>query len=126
HLETASVAPTTRCRVLIVDDRRDNEFLLRALVDKVGAHEIRSACDGPATLEILLEWVPDVILLDLGLPGMNGLELAREIRNREAFRECLIVALTGYDNDDMRRQTREAGIDLYRLKPASIAMIREI
>lgn len=126
HLESSRAEPAMHRRVLVVDDRRDNEFLLKALVKRVGIHDIRSACDGPSTLQILVEWVPDVILLDLGLPGMNGLELAREIRAREECRECLIVALTGYDNDDMRRQASESGIDLYRLKPASIAMIREI
>lgn len=126
QLETVAVEPTTPCRVLVVDDRRDNEFLLRALVKKVGAQEIRSAYDGPSALEILTQWVPDIILLDLGLPGMNGLELAREVRNRDACRECLIVALTGYDNDDMRRKASESGIDLYRLKPASITMLREL
>ncbi|GEM_PF-927257 len=113
-------------RVLIVDDRRENELVLKALVGKLGPYETRSAGDGPAALSLLQDFQPDLILLDLGLPGMSGLELAREIRKLEHCRDALLVALTGYDDDDLRREATASGVDLYQLKPASIAMLREV
>lgn len=120
-----SITPTRR-RVMIVDDRRENEFILNALVRKLGEHETRSARDGSAALDCLKEFQPDLILLDLGLPGMSGLELAREIRKLNHCRDTVIVALTGYDDSEMRQQAESAGIDLYRLKPASMDMLKEV
>jgi CheY-like chemotaxis protein/two-component sensor histidine kinase len=113
-------------RVLIVDDRRENEWLLKSLITELGSHETRSATDGRSALECLREFQPDLILLDLSLPGMSGLELACEIRRLDHCRNTFIVALTGYDNQEMRKQAEAAGIDLYRLKPISTAILNDI
>jgi len=113
-------------RVLIVDDRRENQWLLKSLIKKLGNHETRSATDGRSTLECLREFQPDLILLDLGLPGMSGLDLAREIRRLDHCRNTFIVALTGYDNQKIRQQAEAAGIDLYRLKPISTELLHDV
>ncbi len=118
--------PATRYRVLIVDDRRDNEFILKALVNKLGAEETRSATDGPSALAALRDFQPDLVLLDIGLLGMSGLELAREIRKLDHCRDTFLVAVTGYDDAETRQQSKSAGIDLYRIKPASMEMLKDI
>jgi len=113
-------------RVLIVDDRRENELVLKSLIKKLGNHEIRFAADGQSALACLSQFQPDLILLDLGLPGMSGWELARKIRSLEHCRNTFIVALTGYDNPEMRQQAEAAGIDLYRLKPISTEILHGV
>ncbi len=118
--------PQRSYRVLVVDDRRDNELVLKALVRKIGAHETRSAHNGSAALVAIEVFTPDIVLLDLGLPDMSGLELAREVRKIEACRETFLVALTGYDDQEMREAAASSGIDLYRLKPVSMDMLKEV
>lgn len=113
-------------RVLIVDDRRGNAFLLNALVNKLGVAESRCVSDGPSALSTLRDYHPDLVLLDLGLPGMSGLELAREIRKLEHCQDTCLVALTGYDDAETRREAELAGIDHYRLKPASMDMLQDV
>ncbi len=124
---TAHLSFPSACkRVLIVDDRRDNEYILKALVKKLGADETRSATDGPSALAVLDGFQPDLILLDIGLQGMSGLELAREIRKLDHCRDIFLVAVTGYDDAKLRQQAELAGIDLYRLKPASMEMLDDV
>tara|TARA_R110002095_G_scaffold207725_1_gene192974 strand:- start:1758 stop:2978 length:1221 start_codon:yes stop_codon:yes gene_type:complete len=113
-------------RVLVVDDRRENEFIIKALVKKLGEHETRSACDGASALDVIKNFTPDIILLDLSLPDMTGMELAREIRKIEACRDTFLVALAGYGDDDMQQDTTAPGIDLYRTKPVSFDLIKDI
>lgn len=113
-------------RVLIVDDRPDNQFLLSALIQKVGPHETQAAADGHAALEAMEDFQPDVVFLDIGMPGMNGLEVASRIRRSGRYKDVLIVAVTGYDSDELRQQALEAGFDVFQLKPASIDTIRTV
>ncbi len=113
-------------RVLVVDDRRDNEFIVRSLVAKLGEHDVRSAHNGSAAIAALESFVPEIVIMDLGLPDITGLELAREIRKIDACRETFLVALTGYDDNRLRQEASSAGIDLYRLKPVSIDMLKEV
>lgn len=113
-------------RVLIVDDRRENEFVLKELVNKIGVEETRSASDGEAALQCLEDFQPDLILMDVCLPDINGLELGAQIRELEHCSDTFLVALTGYDNEEMRSRATAAGFDLYRLKPASMQMLQEV
>lgn len=89
-------------RVLVVEDRRENEFIIKALIKKLGEHETRSACNGTTALGIIKDFTPDIILLDLDLPDMTGLELAREIRKINACRETFVVALAGFGDDGLQ------------------------
>ena len=113
-------------RVLVVDDRRDNEFVVKSLIRRLGEYDVHSAHNGAAALAAIKSFTPDIVILDLGLPDMTGLELAREIRKIEACRETFLVALTGYDDKETRQAAASSGIDVYRVKPVSMEMLAEV
>jgi signal transduction histidine kinase len=109
-------------RVLVVDDNHDAGDSLADLLELSG-HEVRVARSGAQSLELAREFRPDVGLLDIGLPGMNGFELAARLR-AEAFGQAMIlVALTGYGQDEDRRRSREAGFDHHLTKPADLRQL---
>lgn len=107
-------------RVLLVDDSVDAALALSMLLEALG-HEVRTEHDGPRALASIDEFNPDVIVLDIGLPGMSGLEVARELRKRDASRHALLLALTGWGGEADRQQTLDAGFDHHLTKPVSIA-----
>ena len=111
--DRASVAK----RVLIVDDNEDAVWLLTKLLRTVG-HEVEMALDGPSALRVLDSFVPDAALLDIGLPVMDGFELARRIRSR--FPSMLLVAVTGYGQADDREASRAAGFNAHLVKPVDV------
>jgi two-component system OmpR family response regulator len=102
-------------RVLVVDDNIDSAETLCELLPLWG-HEARVAHDGPAAITILQEFQPDVVLLDIGLPGMDGFEVARRIR-ASGTKVGRLLAMTGYSDDEDRRKAREAGFDGHLVKP---------
>lgn len=108
--------PSGGRRVLIVDDNVDAAEILGQLLSFVG-HTISLGHSGPAALEAVRSFRPDVLLLDIGLPGMNGYEVARHLRADPAAAGLVIVALTGWGTEDDRRRTREAGFDHHLTKP---------
>ena len=125
----AIAAPATRTRasltapgrrVLVVDDSRDAAETLALLVELSG-HEARVAYDGPSALEIARGFQPQVVLLDIGLPGMSGYDVARAVRADPRLRSALLVAVTGWGADEDRRRSREAGFDLHLTKPTDAA-----
>jgi PAS domain S-box-containing protein len=103
-------------RILIVDDNRDAAESLADLLAFLG-HETRTAHDGQSGLEAATAFRPEIVLLDLGMPGMSGFDVARALRADPALRELTIVALTGWGQDEDRRRTREAGFDHHLVKP---------
>jgi PAS domain S-box-containing protein len=121
---STSVAPQ---RVLIVDDNRDAADSLSALLGLLGA-DVRVARDGPDALEAVKLFDPSVVLLDIGMPGMNGYEVARRIRGDTppAARRPTIVALTGWGQPDDLRRAKEAGFDHHLIKPADIVALQGI
>lgn len=119
------LAPTRCRRVLVVDDNEDGAESLAMLLQLSG-HEAEVAFDGEQALSRLEHWMPDVILLDLGLPGMSGLDLCRAIRLRSPPERPLIVALTGRGHEDDRRRTVEAGFDAHVVKPVDPGMILKL
>jgi len=110
--------PTIRTerRVLVVDDNRDAADSLGALLEMLGAH-VRVVYDGHAALAALREFQPAVIFLDLGMPGLDGFEVARRIREHEDLRDVALVAVTGWGQEQDRRRTRAAGFDRHLVKP---------
>ncbi|HVL34924.1 MAG TPA: MEDS domain-containing protein [Burkholderiales bacterium] len=112
-----------RRRVLVVDDNPDSVTTM-ALALKLLGHEVRTAASGPAALAAAEDLRPDVVLLDLGLPGMDGYEVARRLRALPAARAARIVALTGYAAE--RGRWREAGFDEHQLKPISMDNLEKI
>lgn len=115
----SAAAPAPRkSRILVVDDNVDGADSLAVLL-RLGGHEVSLAHDGPAALDMAHAFKPEVILLDIGLPGMDGFEVAKRLRTREANQETVIVAVTGYGRDEDRNRSREAGFDHHLVKPVS-------
>jgi PAS domain S-box-containing protein len=108
-------APNAR-RVLVVDDNTDAAESLAVLL-RLSGHDARVANDGFAALRAAQEMRPDLILLDIGMPGMDGYEVARRLRQDAAFRDVKLVALTGWGQEEDRRRSKSAGFDAHYVKP---------
>lgn len=122
--ESSSQASAT-LRVLVVDDNIDIAEALASLLEMEGC-EARTALTGEEGVRQAQAFQPRLIFLDIGLPGMNGYEVARQIRAAPAGPGMTLVALTGYSLQQDRQKTHEAGFDLHLLKPANLEQIREI
>jgi CheY-like chemotaxis protein len=107
---------TRRTKVLVVDDNADSATSM-ALLLKLDGHDVKMAHDGPAALACAKAFRPQVILLDIGLPGMSGYEVARELRRDESFANVTLIALTGYGQAEDRRKSKAAGFDHHLTKP---------
>ena len=118
-------SPLPLRRVLVVDDNRDAADSLGMLLEFLGA-EVRVVHDGPAALEAIAAFKPSVVLLDLGMPGMNGLEVARRMRGDPQLADTKLVALTGWGQREDRRRTHEAGFDYHLVKPADVGTLQSI
>ena len=103
-------------RVLVVEDSPDGADTLAKLL-RVNGHEVRTATDGPTALEAVGAFQPDVILLDIGLPGMSGYEVATQLRQLAGMASVFLIALTGYGQQRDRDRSREAGFDQHLTKP---------
>ncbi len=112
-------------RVLVVDDNRDAATSLAGLLQVLGA-EVRVANDGQEALDTLGAFHPAAVFLDLGMPGMDGYETARRMRARAEMRGAMIIALTGWGQDNDRRQSEAAGFDQHLVKPADITALRAV
>jgi signal transduction histidine kinase/DNA-binding response OmpR family regulator len=121
----APLSPPPRRRVLIVDDNMDAARSLTMLLE-MGGHEVRCCYDGQAGLAEAETFRPDAVLLDIGLPELDGLEVARRLRAMELSPRPTLVALTGYGQADDVRRSREAGFDHHLVKPADPQMLAAI
>lgn len=117
--------PGVSHKVLLVDDNADSIAVIAAFLKRAG-HEVHEARDGFAALEIARRVRPDFLFLDLGLPGMDGLGVARQLRGDPGLSRMRIVAMTGSGREDDRQAAREAGIDQYLLKPIDLEFIRSL
>lgn len=122
--EEGQARPAKR-RILIVDDLKDSADSLSILLRTVG-HEVETAYDGEEAVAVAERLRPHVILLDLGMPKMNGYETCRRIREQAWGREVFIVALTGWGQKDDLRRTEEAGFDSHMVKPAEPAALKKM
>ena len=112
-------------RILLVDDNRDAADSMRMLLNQVGA-EVRVAHDGAEALEAFEACRPRVVLLDIGMPGMDGYEVARRLRASPLGARAALVALTGWGQDEDRRRVREAGFDHHLVKPADFGTLQSL
>jgi CheY-like chemotaxis protein len=117
---TQSQAPPRR--VLIVDDNEDAANSL-AMILKLSGHETDSVYTAADALERVTAFKPDVVLLDIGLPGMDGYEVAQKIRELPGLRDIRLVAVTGYGRSDDRLRARDAGFDDHLTKPVEFAVL---
>jgi PAS domain S-box-containing protein len=112
-------------RVLVVDDNVDVAASFSMYL-RSGGHDVRIAHNGPAALEAAKEFQPEVVLLDIGLPKMDGYEVARRLREQSEGKNSLLVAVTGYGQEEDRRQAEEAGFDAHLVKPADLTALRRL
>jgi CheY-like chemotaxis protein len=116
-VETIARAPARNsARILIADDNRDGAQSLALMLDLEG-YDVRTAADGLEALEIAEEFQPDVVLLDIGMPGIDGYETARRLRARPWAKSVLLCAQTGWGQEDDKRRARSAGFDRHLVKP---------
>jgi CheY-like chemotaxis protein len=117
--------PKARRRILVVDDSEDSATMLVELLELWG-HEARAAHDGPSAIQAAREWAPDLILLDIGLPGMNGYAVAKALREESSLREVTLVALTGYGRAADREDSKEAGFNHHLVKPVDLDALQQL
>jgi signal transduction histidine kinase/DNA-binding response OmpR family regulator len=122
-----SLAPgaTAGLRILVVDDHPDAAESMSALMQAAG-HQSTIAHDGPAALAIAGRLRPDVVLLDIGLPGMNGFEVARALRAAPETSGCVLIAVSGYGQTEDQKRSREVGFDHHLVKPADFSALERI
>jgi PAS domain S-box-containing protein len=112
-------------RVLVVDDNKDSAQSLGMLLEATG-HDVQLAYDGPTALQATLDYRPNVVLLDIGLPDLDGYEVARRIREQPPLKTIVLVAMTGYGSASDRRRSEEAGFNHHLVKPADFLRVKEI
>jgi len=122
---TRRMEPLPARRILIVDDSRDGSESLAMLLRVLGA-EVALAHSGHQALESVETFHPDVVLLDIGMPGMDGYEVARRIRANPTNQHISLIALTGWGQDEDRRRSVAAGFDHHLVKPADIEQLRQL
>ena len=110
-------APEPECqRVLLVDDNTDLVLMVALGLRREG-YSVRTAGTGPDGLKAVQDWQPDIVLLDIGLPGMDGYEVARQLRADPGIHSPRLIALTGYARETDIAKSREAGFDAHLIKP---------
>ena len=117
-----AAAAKAPARILVVDDLAASAETLMTLLEMEG-FQVRIASEGMAALKIAEEFKPDVVLLDIGLPGMNGFEVAHRLRTLPESRDALLIALTGYGEAESRSRSAQAGFDFHMVKPADVNLL---
>jgi len=123
-IETAK-QPAQTSRVLVVDDNMDSADMLVMMLQMFG-HEVQAAYSGQTALETAVEYQPDFVLLDIGLPDMNGYEVARRLRQQPQTKDVWLVALTGYGQDSDRQRSQEADFDHHLVKPVDPQKLQDL
>lgn len=113
-------------RILVVDDNVGAAKMLALLLTRISDHQVHTAHDGLSALEAARDHRPEIVLLDIGLPRMNGYEVARRLRQQPEFEQTVLVALTGYGSEDDRRRSIEAGFDEHLVKPPSLESLQRL
>ena len=121
----SSTHRAVRRRVLVVDDNRDAADSLAVVLRMLGA-DVRVEYSGADALRALDEYEPGVTLLDIGMPGMDGIEVARRLRENQRHRKITLIALTGWGQKEDIRRTREAGFEHHLIKPADVGALQEL
>ncbi|MGQ0834549.1 MAG: response regulator [Gammaproteobacteria bacterium] len=109
-------------RVLVVDDNRDTADSLALMLEALG-HEARTAYDGARAITLADEFRPDVILMDIGMPRFNGFQAAQRIRAQPWADRVVLIAITGWDRDEDRLCSKEAGFDAHLTKPVDLELL---
>ena len=112
-------------RLLVVDDNRDAAESMSMLLELWG-HDVAYAYDGPSALQTAEQWHPQAVFLDIGLPGMDGYEVAEKLRELPNAKDTVLIAITGYGQEDDRLRSQRAGIDHHLVKPVAPDALRNL
>jgi CheY-like chemotaxis protein len=112
-------------RVLIIEDNLDAVHSMALLVRDMG-HEVEYALDGYAGIEVAWRFRPDFVLLDLGLPGLDGFDVCRRLKRELGLEYCRVIAITGYAEDKYRIQSKSAGCEMHLVKPVPPKVLQEL
>jgi CheY-like chemotaxis protein len=123
--DAGSLADAAACRILIVDDNEDAAAMLAELLGLLG-HEVQCVHDGHSAFDVLDSFRPEVVLLDIGLPGMDGYQVAAQIRQKYTRDAMLLIALTGYGHEQAVQRGREAGFDHHLVKPLDLHALSKL
>ncbi|WP_367874513.1 response regulator [Luteolibacter sp. Populi] len=118
-----ATADTHALKVLIVDDNRDSADSMGMLLE-IGGHTVRIVHHGVDAIATAAEFLPQAVLLDIGLPGMDGFEVARQLRLNPELKTAFLIAVTGYGSDEDRHRAKNAGFDEHLVKPADLKVLR--
>lgn len=119
---TSPMTPARNLRILVVDDLQASADTMKVLLESEG-YVVQTAADGPSALSCSRDFSPDVVILDIGLPGMSGFEVAQQMRQQAETRAALLIALTGYGEAESRQRSHKAGFDHHVVKPADIDLL---
>jgi CheY-like chemotaxis protein len=122
---TNSNRPGRRLRVLVIEDNRATADTLRVLFDLRG-HEVRVAYDGPTGVDAAREWPPDVVLCDIGLPGLDGYGVAAALLDQPATHRPHLIAVTAYGSEEARRRSEQVGFEKHLVKPVDPEVLLEL
>jgi PAS domain S-box-containing protein len=114
-----------RRRILVVDDNKDSAETLGALL-RIMKNEVKLAYDGPSALDAAASFRPHVVLLDIGLPGMSGYDVARRLRQMPETRDAYLIAQTGWGQEEDKRRAEQAGMNYHMVKPVDAAALRKL
>ncbi|MGH7225309.1 MAG: hybrid sensor histidine kinase/response regulator, partial [Gemmataceae bacterium] len=117
--------PDLQRRILIVDDNKDSAESLALLMQLLG-HDVRTAHDGETGLETARQFSPDIVVFDIGLPRLSGLEVARRLRQDLGLRDTLLIAMTGYGQEEDRRRSQGAGFNAHLVKPVDFGELQAL
>ena len=122
---TESAANRTGRKILVADDDQDSAESLALLFQLMG-HDVRAAQSGLAAIDVAAEFRPDLIVLDIGMPGLDGYEVCRRIRQHDWAQTIVIAALTGWSRDEDRDRSEEAGFNHFLVKPVDPKALEEL
>ena len=109
----------------MIDDSKESADTMATLLRVIG-HEVQTAYDGPTALEMARLQPPEVVLCDVSMPGMSGLEVARRLRQELGLRDAFLVATTGYDDQADKRRSEEAGFNAHMVKPMDLHTLQAL
>jgi len=112
-------------RILVVDDNHDSALSLAMMLSIMG-HETRTANDGESAVTTAESFLPDVVLLDIGLPKLNGYEVAQRIRGQAWGKAMFLIAVTGWGQEEDRQRSAEVGLDVHMVKPVEPAALERL
>jgi len=121
---TPAAAPR-RFRILVVDDNHDSALSMAMMLQIMG-HDTRTAHDGESAVSTAETFLPEVVLLDIGLPKLNGYEVAQRIREKTWGESMYLIAVTGWGQDEDRQRSSEVGLNLHMVKPVEPAALEKL